>query len=329
LIAGEAKSVAVGGSLIGGTNGSGTDSGEISASSFGTLKIGHDVLGGAAANSGYINATGVVPNAPVGAVSIGGSLIGGTGPNSGEIESAVSTGLITIGHDFRGGGIASGSLDSSGAIFVAGTLAGVHIGGSLMAGVNDGSGALTNSAAIHVGNSLGFLSVGGSIVGTVGAGGAVTKVVVSVQGATAPTATSDLAIGQISVHGRVEQTQFLAGYDQSLNPVDGNAQIGKVNVGGDWIASDLVAGVQEAAAADGFGGGSDFIIGHPASTIAKIASIVIKGIVVGTPAAGDQFGFESAAIGSFTLAGTKLAATSSFLLSPITGGDVSVEIVGP
>ena len=329
LLSGVTKSVTIGGSLIGGTNSLGTDSGEINAVSFGTLKIGHDVLGGAAANSGIIIAAGGSANAMVGSVSIGGSLIDGIGANSGEIQSQIKTGAITIGHDLRGGGISSGSLDSSGAIFVAGDLAGVNIGGSIVAGVNDGAGALTNSAAIHVGNSLGFLSVSGSIVGSVGGGGAVTKVVISAHGAVAPTATSDLAIGQINVGGRVEQTQFLAGYDQSLNPVDGNAQVGKVNVGGDWLASDLIAGVQEAAGANGFGGGSDVIIGHPVSTIAKIASVVIKGIVLGTPASGDQFGFESAAIGSFTLAGTKLAAAPSVLLSPLTGQDVSVDIVAP
>jgi hypothetical protein len=71
--------------------------------------------------------------------------------------------------------------------------------------------------------------------------------------------------------------QVLAGYETSLNPINGNAQIGTVSVVGDWIGSDLVAGVEDGGAAD-FGDAGDTINGGGAS-IAKIASIVIGGIV--------------------------------------------------
>jgi hypothetical protein len=137
-----------------------------------------------------------------------------------------------------------------------------------------------------------------------------------------------MAIGRITIGGHAEFASILAGYDRFLAAKNGNAQIGAVKVGGDWIASSLVAGVQDTGAA-GFGVG-DTIIGGGAS-IAKIASIVIGGQVVGTPGGGDHFGFVSHTIGSFKAAGFTaplLAATASqfFELALITA-DVTVREV--
>ena len=83
--------------------------------------------------------------------------------------------------------------------------------------------------------------------------------------------------------------------------VNGNAQIGAVSVGGDWLASDLVAGAVDTDL-DSFGDEDDAIIGGGAS-IAKIASIVVRGTVAGSSAPGDRFGFTSHTIGSFKSVG--------------------------
>ena len=54
-----------------------------------------------------------------------------------------------------------------------------------------------------------------------------------------------MAIGKLSIKGRVENAQVLAGWSVNLQAVNGNASIGVVKVNSDWIASSLVAGVQD------------------------------------------------------------------------------------
>jgi hypothetical protein len=320
--------VSVGGSIIGGKNSATEDSGEITSSgNMGPVKIGHDILGGAGMFSGDINSNGTLAGA-----SVGGSVIGGLGILSGFI-SGTDMGMVKIGHDLRGGGLPAGSTDSisdSGLIDAEGHLAGISIGGSVIAGTNDGTGTLTLDGAIVAKNDIGSIAVRGNVTGSVGSAGAVTKALLSASVPAASTGVSDLAIGKITIGGRVEQTQILAGYDTTLNPVSGNAQIGAVTVGGNWIASDLVAGVQEANAASGFGGSGDTIIGNIGNSVARIASIVIKGIVEGTPGTGDQFGFESHAIGSVKIDGASLTlptAPGFLALSPITGADVTLRLI--
>src|SRR5205814_1477886 len=113
-----------------------------------------------------------------------------------------------------------------------------------------------------------------------------------------------IAIGSVTIGGRVEFANILAGYDLDLVPTNGDAQIGPVKVGGDWIASNLVAGVQNTASTNtSFGNGNDAAIPdeNPA-TIATITSISIGGYIYGTPLSansGDHFGFVAQKIGSF------------------------------
>jgi hypothetical protein len=209
-----------------------------------------------------------------------------------------------------------------------GRIASVTIGGSIIAGLDNSSNAsIIGNASINAGRDIGSITVRGDVVGSVGSGGDVTKVIFSAVGQASPTATSDLAIGKITIGGRVEHAQILAGYDKVVAK-NGNAQIGAVRVGGDWIASDLVAGVLDGGVA-GFGDAGDTIIGGGAS-IAKIASIIIGGIVEGTAAGGDLFAFTSHAIGSFKFSATNVpvpAAPGTVTLSEITGSDVVLHVV--
>jgi hypothetical protein len=86
------------------------------------------------------------------------------------------------------------------------------------------------------------------------------------------------------------------------------AKIGAVTVLGNWVGSNLAAGV--IAGADAlFGTDDDALISPANPLVARIASIVIKGSVAGTAAAGDHFGFVAEEIGAFRAAGAKLALT--------------------
>ncbi len=317
---GDLAGVTLGGSLIGGST---LVSGSIfSNSDMGAVKIGGDLKGGSGSSSGLIDSSGKLAS-----VTLGGSLVGGSNTDSGEIFSGGDMGAVKIGGDIKGASIASGSLESSGLIeSFGGRIASVTLGGSIFAGVDNSSGgSLTGNASIHAAHDLGSLTVKGGLIGSVGSGGDITNVIISAKGQAFPTATADVAIGKITIGGRVERAQILAGYNTSLTATDGNAQIGTVSVGGDWAASDLVAGVQDGGST-GFGDAGDFIIGGGAS-IAKIAAITIEGVVIGTPAAGDRFGFESHAIGSFKAAGVSIPIVTPVLLSLITGSDVTIRKV--
>ena len=320
---GNLAGVTIGGTLAGG---SGVLSGHI-ASGFltgvgdlGPVKIGGDLLGGTNSGAGFIESAGKTAG-----VSITGSLIGGSQHDAGAIISTGDMGMVTIGRDFTGASISSGSLSDSG--YIQGNrIAGVVIGGNVLAGTdNSGGGSLDGNASIRAVHDIGSIAIGSNVVGTVGMGGDVTQVVFSARD---QTGGKNAAIGKITIGGRVEHAAILAGYDTMLMAKNGNAQIGKVKVAGDWIASDLIAGVQNGGAA-GFGDAGDTIIAGGAG-LAKIAGIVIGGLVKGTAVGGDQFGFESHTIGSFKADGIVIpvpAAPGFVTLAPDTAGDVTLRTI--
>ena len=126
--------------------------------------------------------------------------------------------------------------------------------------------------AIRADDDLGTVLIKGSIVGNSN-----NPAVIAARGQSVPTAT-DLAIGSLTVKGRVEFAQILGGFDVSNAGVNADAQIGSVTVGGDWIASSLVAG---AIAGNGFFGDTgDAKIVDPNDdplVFSKIGSLTIAG----------------------------------------------------
>lgn len=239
---------------------------------------------------------------PIGALSVRQDIAGA------ELSSDGRIGQVKVGGSIEGGDVNSGSLvaDEFGAVTIGGDLAagqiistrkiaGVTIGGSILGG------------AIRAGDDLGKLTVRKDVVGSED-----TPVLITARGKEMPTAKADLAIGQITVGGRVEWAQFLAGYgiDTVPDALNGDASIGAVSVGKEWIASDLVAGVD--AGADGFFGGvDDVLIGSGADTlVARIASINIKGFTRGSAIAGDGFGIVAQEIGKLTIAKSKQPLTT-------------------
>jgi hypothetical protein len=141
-------------------------------------------------------------------------------------------------------------------------------------------------------------------------------------------ATADMAIASLTVGGRVEDANIWAGYDTSNNPANGQACIGPVRVGQNWIASNLVGGCTPGSNGNFGTNGTTPIpqVSFPAKPglIPTITSILIGGEVLGTPAAvnnTDGFAFVAGMIGSLSVAGTK------FPLHPGPGNDFA--FVGP
>ncbi len=218
------------------------------------------------------------------------------------------------------------SSDLSGAIYGL-SIGRLSIGGSIIAGTDTSTnGNLTRNGAIIAVKDLGTIAVKGSLIGNVTPNG-VPRVLITVVGQAPPSATLDLAIGKLSIGGRVEHAQILAGFDSSVSstpaPTNSNASIGAITVGSDWRASSVSAGIQDTSA-NGFGNADDAVIAQPPADaiLSRIASVTIKGLILGTPAMGDHYGFTAQQIGSFSVKGTKLSLTTNtdapIPLAPLT-----------
>jgi len=335
---GNIAGVIIGGSIVGG---SGADSGEIDnlGGSILAVSIGGSVLGSSGTRSGEIDTVGgnigqvtiggsLIGGSLIGGSLIGGSLIGGslldaagTATGTGAIIAGGSLGAVTIGVNLVGGSIAGSNvinLAQSG--YITGThIESVTVGGSLISGSNTNTGTgstLTQDGSIRASQDIGSITVNGNLTGNT-----TNPVIISAVGqAVVPAkASADVAIGQLTVGGRVELANILAGYDPATNgvangttaiteAVNGEASIGKVKVKGDWLQSNLVAGV-EPGADNFFGTADDTEIGTETTEdlVARIASIHIGGQALGTPGATsgtDHFGFVAEEVAAFSLGGT-------------------------
>jgi hypothetical protein len=337
---GALASTTIGGSLIGGA---GQSTGRIEGShDVGAVKIGQDVRGGTGNFSGQIvSDLGELASVTIGGSFIGGSPVAGFLQSTGVIQSFSTMGPVKIGHDFIGGSVSgSATLRFSGMISnLYGQMVSIVIGGSIISGIDTSSGTLTESAVIRCGTFLGSLTVKGSLLGN--HFGDLSPVNISANGQETPTATVDVAIGKVTIGGRIELARILGGFNGAGNPVNGNAQIGAVRVGGDWIASTLAAGIENYGAngidEDGFGDdnvnfgdANDHVINNVANSIARIASIRIKGLVSGSATAGDHFGFVSHQIGSFKSLGFTAPlspSTDTAIALSLVTGDVTIQEV--
>ena len=275
------------------------------------MQIGRDVFGGSAGNSGTVSAEGRIEQ-----LNIGGSLVGGPASATGRI-SAGEIGFIGIGHHLLGSSISGTAADLSftGHILSEGIIQNVRVGGSIIAGFDASTGgALRFNASILAEDNLGAVNVKGSLIGHATPEG-LSSIVISAGGrASLDPGEEDIAIESLTVGGRVERAQILAGYLNATTPVNGNASIGAVKIGGNWIASDLVAGAKAdadpGAAPNFFGDADDERIALTGTNESRIAGVVIKGLVVGTAGAGDHFGFVAKEISSFKSLGFTAPLTS-------------------
>jgi hypothetical protein len=330
--------VTVKGSVVGGNS---DQTGNIHAmSSMGNVFIGGDILAGdaALANSGFIYSNGGA-NSSIGAVKIMGSLVGGDGAFSGSLYSNGTIKSVTVkGHLQGGSGSQSGNIEARGDIgpvkisgnatggagsysgsiftFSGGNVASITIGGSLT--------GLSSFDGITVTGQLGPVKIGGDVRGD-------TPQHVRITAAGIPDSTVP-AIKSLSVGRSVENAEIRAGYDAlAFNPVNADASIGAVTVGGNWMASNLIAGA--APGGDGvFGSDDDVKITEAVtdSIFAKIASLTIKGYALGSFGGTDRFGVVAEDIGKIKVGGATytLAAgtdTTGLLLGPT--GDFRVREV--
>lgn len=295
-----------------------------SAETHGPISIGGDLVGGAS-SSGSLFTRGKVAS-----ITIGGSVIGGGGGSSGVV-SGNEIGTLKIGRNLLGGSIGTGegNLTRTGVIDVD-RLGSLFIGGSVIAGLDESAaGSLIRNASIIIDETLGAVTIRGSLIGRVGSGGTTTANIIARGLDALPTDTTNLAIKSIAILGTVENANILAGYNSSLSAVNGDAQIGKVTVGGNWIASNLVAGVQDNADAplNSFFGDSDdqAAPGVSATIVSRIGAILIKGYVAGSTAGGDSYGFVAQQITSFSAGGIKATLTANTDLAfqlPLNSFDV-------
>ena len=310
---GDITSVTINGSLRGG---SGPSSGSVNAYyGIGPVKILGNVAGGSGQNSGSLSNS---SQGKVTSVFIGGSLIGGIGTGSGRIGGGSELTTLTIQGNIVGGS-ASGStnLERSGYV-QAQRIGTLTLNGSLISGTDNTTGTFTNNGAIRVFYDIGSATIKGSLIGNT-----THKAVISASGRQAPSGTTDLAIGKLTVNGRVEHAQVLAGVVDSGVANNADAQIGPVIVGLDWIASSLVAGATTGA--DAFYGNSNDAkmaggVKDVATVFSKITSIVIGGQVIGSTTGGDHFGFVAENIGSLKVKG----GTTTF---PLVAGNSNDDIL--
>jgi hypothetical protein len=217
---------------------------------------------------------------------------------------------VRIGGDLQGGSASSGDLIASGYI-QAQRIASLFLGGSLIAGVNSTPGSFQNNGAIRVADDIGSVTIGNLI------GNSTNPAIISARGSATPTATTDVAIGKITITGRVEFAQILAGFDLNFAAVNADAQIGPVSVAGDWIASSIAAGV--VAGGDHFFGDGDDSkmsgagVKDVATVFSRITSLSIAGQVLGTPPTlnnSDFFGIEAENVGALKIGGTTIPLTA-------------------
>ena len=289
----------------------------------GSVRIGRDLRGGSITVGGDLTT-----------LSIGRSFVGETGGFSRTGGTPLPPGLITVGGTLGAvaiGGDIRGGDSSDSAYIEADRITTIVIGGSIVSGIDlDNAADLTHNASIRAGHDIGTITVRGSILGNESPDG-ISRPVISAFGKPEGSArASDLALGNLIVGGRVLFANVLAGFGPDEAPSggsNGNASIGTVRVGGDWIASNVSAGITDAAG-DGFANGDDYPIpGFSGDAIiARIASITIGGAVIGTQTnPNDHFGFTAQQIGTFK-AGLYIAPLTAALLAdplialtPLTG----------
>jgi hypothetical protein len=328
---GSVGKVTVGGSILQGyiENSSGS-SGNFLGTIYGSEDVGlvqvkHDLIGGSiAAQNG--NLAGVT----IGGSLVGQTIVGGTGyAMNGFLGAGGTVGPIKIGGSVIGGNADDSSMVETGCI-AGGRLTSIKISGSLIAGTATNGGTLGFSGAIVSLNDIASISIGGNVVGS-----STNRVEIIGRGQLTQGPTTDIAIGGLTIGGRVEMADILAGFSASptgLSATNADAQIGAVKVGGSWTASNLVAGVVNTGAPN-FGDSHDVpISGGNSSITSKIASISIGGPVYGTPStvnAGDSFGFVAQSIGTVKIAGLTLAPTSGGDILVSATGDVFVHEIAP
>jgi hypothetical protein len=329
--------------LIGGN---GPDSGFIgSFKHLGAIIISGSIEGGSSIDSGAIT----VSAGGIASVDVGGSVVGGAGIFSAAIRAEGSIGSVAIHGDLTaGGGMQSASIlgaGSIGSIFVGGDVNGdADTGIQVTGAVNGFLGSLTIGIDLQVPLSIDFPVGDMRVEGSIGVGSSATQVALigttinklvvngDILGTDSnpvdlllagPLGLTGLTLGNLKVIGSVTDANILAGYAPDTagtvlpyEVVDPAARVGTVSTGGDWTASNLVAGVS--AGTDGLFGTLDDFTTNMTTTFSEITRIVIHGEAVGSTDSSEHFGFVAQEVAAVSVAGY------SYTLTPCPGNDTSV-----
>lgn len=242
----------------------------------------------------------------MGDVRIGGDITGGAANQTGVVGSNKAIGNVVVGGNVSGGGNTGEAIMVGSGEIVShfGRIASVTIKGSLIAGSSNGEGPLVQCGAIVAGNDLGPIKIGGDILGSFN-----NPALIMAKGqALKPESGFDLAIESIQVRGEVRFAKFLAGFDLAMIPANADASIGNVVIGGNWVASSIVAGAADIDL-NGFGIGDALQATGNTELIARIASITIKGGVTNSINSGDHFGFVAQQIDKLKIGSRALVLT--------------------
>jgi hypothetical protein len=275
------------------TGGTGIYSGRIAANTgMGKVTVRHSLTGGAGLESGAIHSF-----AGLAGVKIGGSVRGGAGSFTGMILAESETGAVVIGGDLVGGSATGQSNVTNSGLVMARGIGSLTLGGSLIAGTDNTSGMFLNNGAIRAGDGgLASVLIRGNVIGN-----STNPVVISAAGRPGK---SDPSIGTLRVLGRVEFGQILAGYERDGNGANADARIGTIAVGGDFVASSIVAGVG-AGPNRNFGDSDDAKLSGPGfddpQVISRIDRVMIGGRVRGTDVSGDHYGIVAEEAGAVTI----------------------------
>ncbi len=292
------------------------------------VNITGSVIGGAgdwsaAVHCANMELAGVIKPGNIGSVVIAGSLAGGAGAQSAMVAADGNLASLQAGSVLGGLGEGSAAVraglnpESTGSIGTMKVLGSINGGAGADSGVAEASG---DFAVLEVKGSISATRVqAGDAIGRVLVSGAVTDSRILARGQAVQGASVDLALASFSA-GSVSGSLILAGYDINGVATNADAQIGAVVVVGAWSASSLVAGA--VAGDEGYGVGDTLATGSDSGTIrSKIGSVSIGGLLSGTAADGDHFGFVAQEVGSFKYRGVSLALSAVGL-----GGSLSPEV---
>jgi|GEM_PF-2357128 len=199
-----------------------------------------------------------------GTVTIGGSLFGDAASGAGNlvVDSAKK---VTVG----------GSL-----VAAPGTLTGCIISNGDLLAVTIGL-DVVGAARIVSNGKLGAVTIKGGVAGAAPTNPALIS---GAGAAVAPKSGPDTAIASLTIAHSAENLLVRAGYTFTGTPVSADAAIGKVMIGGDLRASNILVGA--ATGNDGLFGTADdtkvSVMRDSASRYSTIASLIIKGQALGT-----------------------------------------------
>jgi hypothetical protein len=217
-----------------------------------------------------------------------------------EISAGVGAGifnLIKLTGNFGAAGLATEIRAAVGILQVGGNLVGKISADDFKKVIVNGNIA---GGALHSAGRIGSLLVRGDILDS-------EISALGMPGATS--ATEALAIGSVKIGGDFARSKLLAGFNAAGIAMNADVTIGAVTIGGNFEASSLVAGAT--AGSNGFfGDEDDQLITGGGDVIAKIASVAIKGSVLGSTAMSDHFGIVAEEIGKLKVGSAAQLLTS-------------------